>query len=38
MYSASTARASEAKVVVAHPGMVSSPTPVCSPGRACGID
>ncbi len=38
MYSASTARTNEAKVMVAHPGMVSSPTPMCSPGHACGID
>jgi hypothetical protein len=38
MYSASTARANGSKVAVAHVGMVSTPTPVCSPGRACGID
>jgi hypothetical protein len=39
MYSASTARASEATAVVAHPGVVSSPTPMCSPGKtSCGID
>ncbi len=37
-YSASTARANQAKVVMAHPGVVSSPTTMCSPGRACGID
>jgi hypothetical protein len=40
MYSASTARASQAKVMVAHPGVVSSPSPMCAPGggRTCGID
>lgn len=41
MYSASTARATnEAKVMIAHPGMVSSPTPQCAPGggRTCGLD
>ena len=39
MYSASIARAkSEAKVVVAHPGVVATPTPLCAPGRACGLD
>jgi len=37
-YSASTARASQAKVAVAHPGVVSTPTTMCSPGHSCGID
>ncbi len=39
MYSATTARAnSEAKVLVAHPGVVKTPSPQCNPGSACGID
>ena len=38
MYSASTARANQAKVVVAHPGVVSTPTTMCSPGSTCGLD
>jgi hypothetical protein len=38
MYSATTARNNQAKVVVAHPGMVSTPAPVCSPGKTCGLD
>ncbi len=37
-YSASTARANQAKVVVAHPGIVVSPTTMCSPGSTCGLD
>ncbi len=38
-YSASTARkATEAKVLVAAPGVVRTPTTMCSPGSACGID
>jgi hypothetical protein len=38
-YSASTARSIEAKAVVAHPGLVSTPTPMCNPGKtSCGID
>lgn len=38
MYSASTARATQAKVAVAHPGVVSSPAPVCPWGSTCGLD
>jgi hypothetical protein len=39
MYSASTARASQATVAVAHPGVVNTPTTMCSPGKtSCGID
>jgi hypothetical protein len=38
-YSASTARTNQAKVVVAHPGMVNTPATVCTPGKtSCGID
>jgi hypothetical protein len=37
-YSASTARANQAKVVVAHPGIVNTPTTMCSPGSTCGLD
>jgi hypothetical protein len=38
-YSASTARASQAQVVVSHPGIVNTPTTMCSPGKtSCGID
>jgi hypothetical protein len=37
-YSASTARANQAKVVVAHPGVVATPTTMCSPGSTCGLD
>jgi len=36
--SISTARASQAKVVVAHPGVVATPTTMCSPGSTCGLD
>jgi hypothetical protein len=35
MYSASMARANQAKVFVAHPGVVS---PACDPGSTCGLD
>jgi hypothetical protein len=38
MYSASTARANQAKVVVAHPGVVSTPATMCAPGSTCGMD
>jgi len=38
MYSATTARNNEAKVLVAHPGVVKTPAPVCSPGSTCGMD
>ena len=38
VYSASTARANQAKVVVATPGVVNSPTTMCSPGSTCGLD
>jgi hypothetical protein len=38
MYSASISRANEAKVVVAHPGIVRTPTTMCSPGSTCGLD
>jgi hypothetical protein len=40
MYSATTARTTgESKTLIAAPGMVGTPTQVCSPGRtACGID
>ncbi len=34
MYSASMARAGQAKVMVAHPGVV---LPGCDPGSSCGI-
>jgi hypothetical protein len=37
-YSASTARANQAKVTVAHPGIVMSPSTVCNPGSTCGLD
>ena len=36
--SISTARASQAKVAVARPGVVATPTTMCSPGSTCGID
>ncbi len=35
MYSASMARAGQAKVLVAHPGVIS---PGCDPGSTCGLD
>ncbi len=38
MYSASTARASQAKVEVAHPGMTTTPATMCRPGSTCGLD
>lgn len=40
MYSASASRANEAKVIIAHPGAVTSPVPMCLPGggRTCGLD
>jgi hypothetical protein len=38
MYSASTARANQAKVVVAHPGVVNTPATMCAPGSTCGLD
>jgi hypothetical protein len=38
MYSVSTARANEAKVLVAAPGAVSTPAPMCRPGSTCGLD
>jgi len=39
MYSASTSRTNEAKVIVANPGVVSSPSPMCTPGHtSCGIE
>jgi hypothetical protein len=38
IYSASTARNNEAKVVVAHPGVVSTPSPLCPLGSTCGLD
>lgn len=38
MYSATTARANEAKTVVSHPGVVSTPTPLCPWGSTCGLD
>jgi len=39
MYSASIARNnSEAKTLVAHPGVVRTPTPLCAPGSTCGMD
>jgi hypothetical protein len=38
MYSASTARANQAKVEIAHPGVVSTPATMCSPGKTCGLD
>jgi hypothetical protein len=39
MYSASTARnKNEAKTMVVTPGVVSTPSPQCAPGRACGLD
>jgi hypothetical protein len=38
MYSASIARNNQAKVVVAHPGIVHTPTTMCSPGSTCGLD
>jgi hypothetical protein len=37
-YSASTARANQAKVVVSHPSVVNTPTTMCSPGSTCGLD
>jgi UDP-N-acetylglucosamine transferase subunit ALG13 len=36
--SISTARASQAKVVVSHPGVVSTPATMCAPGSTCGMD
>jgi hypothetical protein len=36
--SISTARASQAKVVVAHPSVVSTPATMCAPGSTCGMD
>lgn len=38
VYSASTARATQAKVVVATPGVVSTPAPMCPWGSTCGLD
>ncbi|MGA8940733.1 MAG: hypothetical protein WB439_16340 [Acidobacteriaceae bacterium] len=40
MYSASASRANEANVVVTHPGVVTTPVPMCAPGggRTCGLD
>lgn len=39
MYTASTTRTNnEAKVMVAHPGVVRTPTTMCSPGSTCGLD
>jgi len=38
MYSASIARNNQAKVLVAHPGVVHTPTTMCSPGSTCGLD
>jgi len=38
MYSATAARNNEAKVLVAHPGVVRTPTPLCNPGSTCGLD
>ena len=39
MYSATTAsRISDAKTLVAAPGVVHTPSPQCNPGSACGID
>jgi hypothetical protein len=38
MYSATTARNNEAKTLIAAPSVVGTPTPMCSPGRACGLD
>jgi|GEM_PF-5785378 len=39
MYSATTARmTSEGKTLIAAPGVVRTPTTMCSPGTACGID
>ena len=35
MYSSSMARAHQAKVMVAHPGVIS---PSCDPGGTCGLD
>ncbi|MGD0647361.1 MAG: hypothetical protein ABR971_05150, partial [Acidobacteriaceae bacterium] len=37
-YSASMARANQAKVVVAHPAIVNTPSTMCSPGSTCGLD
>ncbi|MGA7158373.1 MAG: hypothetical protein WBY53_16115 [Acidobacteriaceae bacterium] len=39
VYSASTARANQAKIAVTAPGMVSTPAPTCWPGKtSCGLD
>jgi hypothetical protein len=38
MYSASTTRTNEAKVMVAHPGVVRTPATTCGPGSTCGLD
>lgn len=38
MYSASMTRANQAKVVVAHPGVVNTPATMCRPGSECGLD
>jgi hypothetical protein len=39
MYSATTARrTSEAKTLVAAPGVVKTPSPQCNPGSTCGMD
>jgi hypothetical protein len=38
MYSATIARNNESKVLVAHPGVVRTPSPQCNPGSACGIE
>jgi hypothetical protein len=38
MYSASIARNNDAKTLVAHPGVVRTPTPLCAPGSTCGLD
>lgn len=37
-YSASMARAHQAKVEVSHPGIVCTPSTQCSPGSTCGLD
>ena len=39
MYSATTAhRTSDAKTLVAAPGLVKTPTTQCAPGSTCGLD
>jgi hypothetical protein len=38
MYSASIVRNNQAKVLVAQPGVVHTPTTMCSPGSTCGLD